>query len=360
MAATPKKRGGIESRMGRPATGALSSFPQRLKDKIKSLRRDNEGWGAISILVELEEEYDWPKADLPGEDSVHRFLKEEGFIGARVPRGTLPVGSCKPPKQLHEQWEMDAEGANRSEGLGHHSMINVKDSLSKKYCMAFPVAVANGNTQPSTVHYKWCLRLAFGESGLPQCIQVDTDSVFIENSGRSPFPSRLHLWLLALGVELCFIDRPPPAKNAMVERSHQTINGQAVKGKLYDSWGQFFKNCNKRRKQMNEKYPSRTLGKRAPLQAFPKAVHSGRHYTVGQEHRLLKLSRIYAFLEKGEWHRKVSSNKCVRLGGQSYYLKEATPKSMVSITFCNKTKMLVFRNVNELEFAQLPIKNISK
>ena len=70
--------------------------------------------------------------------------------------------------------------------------------------MTFPVAVKNKNSQPSTIHYKWTLRLAFIESGLPQSIQVDKDSVFIENSSKSPFPSRMHLWLLGLGHRVMF------------------------------------------------------------------------------------------------------------------------------------------------------------
>lgn len=78
----------------------------------------------------------------------------------------------------------------------------MKDGLSKKHCMAFPVSVKNQSSLPATVHHKWAFRLAFTESGLPQGVQVDKNCVFIENNSRSPFPSRLHLWLTALGVGL--------------------------------------------------------------------------------------------------------------------------------------------------------------
>lgn len=346
--------------MGRPAKGALSTYPAELRTQVKALREDNQGWGPISILVELLEEYNYSPSQLPGEATVHRYLKEAGFIPEREPKGILPVSKCKAPKRVHEQWQMDAEGATRVGDLGYHSMINVKDGRSKKYCMAFPVKVKNSNTQPSTDHYKWCLRLAFEESGLPRRIQVDKDSVFIENANKSPFPSRLHLWLLALGVEMCIIDRPPPANNAMVERSHQTLYNQAIKGKQYKSWRQFFTNCNKRRMRLNEKYPSRTLGKKAPLQAFPKALHSTRQYAISGESELLNLNKIYSFLAKGKWYRKVSSTKGVTLGGQRYQLKDATPGSTATIVFHRRTQKLIFRDVNELEIARLPIKNISK
>lgn len=360
MAATAKKRGPIDSLMGRPCIRCLGTYPQDLRNKIKAYRALNQGWGAISILVELEEEHDYSKSELPSVNSVHRFLRQEGFINPREPSEPLLATDCKKARHVHELWEMDAQGATQVFGIGYQSMINIKDSLSKKYCMAFPVGVKNQSSQPSTVHYKWALRLAFIESGLPQTIQVDKDSVFMENSSKSPFPSRIHLWLVGLGIELCFIDRPPPAKNATVERAHQTLEGQVIKGKHYECWSEFFGNCNKRRNRLNEKYPSRSLNKQAPLQAFPQAVHSGRPYSIPKEHRLFNLNRIYTFLAKGKWHRKVSSNKGVHLGGQRYHVKNASPKTTVNITFCEHTKQLIFRHVNELELARHPLKNFSK
>ncbi len=360
MAATSKKRGNAESEMGRPYKGVLGGYPPELVDQIKSLRKANEGWGAISILVELEEEYSYSKSDLPSQASVNRYLKQEGFIKPYEPKGILPVNPCKKPRAVHELWEVDAQGATKVSGIGYQAMINMKDGQSKKHCMAFPVAVKNQSSQPATVHYKWAFRLAFTESGLPQIIQVDKDSVFIENTSKSPYPGRLHLWLLALDVELCFINVPPPAKQAMVERSHQTIEKQVIQGKHYDDWQQFFKNTTKRRKRLNEKFPNRMLDKKAPLQVYPEAAHSTRPYSVKQEYKLLNLNRIYTFLSKAKWYRKTSSGKMVSLGAQRYYLKNAVPKSQVQITFCKQTRLLIFRDVKEQELAQLPVKGLSK
>lgn len=345
--------------MGRPFLGALVTYPKPLVDKIKDLRQKNEGWGSITILLELELEYGYAKSELPCSDSVRRYLKQEGFMKPIEPKGILPSSPYKAPKEVHELWEMDAQGAIKVSGVGYQATINMKDSLSKKYCIAFPVAVKNSNSQPSTVHYKWAFRLAFAESGRPKVVQVDKDSVFIENSSKSPYPSRLHLWLLALGIDLCFITVPPPKKQAMVERSHQTIERQAMRGKHFEYWQQLFKNVTKRRKRLNEKYPSRSLGRKAPLEAYPDAIHSGRLYSVNKEHKLLDLNQVYNFLSEGKWYRIVSKAKMVSLGAKIYYLKGAIPKSQVQITFKKKTKQLIFRDVNELEVAQLPIKGIT-
>lgn len=345
--------------MGRPAKGALSTYSPELRKRIKYLRGDNEGWGAISILVELELEGYAPD-DLPSPGAVHRFLVEQGYIKYREPREPLPA---KPPikrsRYCHQKWEMDAKGTVKVEGIRPQALIDIKDDFSKKYCMCFPVDVASTSTQPSTRHYKWALRLAFIESGMPKNIQVDKDSVFIENASKSPFPSKLHLWLLALGIHLQFIKKPPPEQNNIVERSHLTLFNQALKRKKYPHWRALFDRINYRRKVLNENYPSRTLGKKAPLQLYPQAAHSKRPYSIKKEKQLLDMSKIYRFLAKGKWHRKVAQNKCVYLGRQHYYLNHATPGMMLTIKFSSRTKQLIFYDVNELEFARKSIKGIS-
>jgi len=250
--------------------------------------------------------------------------------------------------QFHDLWEMDAQGTIAVNELGYVSMINIKDTKSKAYCMSFPVQVKRKMSQPKTAHYYWALRLAFEEFGLPKAIQVDKDSVFIDNTSSSPYPSRLHLFLTGLGIQLCFINVSPPAKQAMVERSHQTIDRQVTKGQSFKTWWTLFKKTNERRKVMNEIYPSRSLGKRAPLQLNPKAKHSGKAYSVETEAQLFEMKRVYRYLAKCTWFRKVSKVKTISLDRKVYYLKNAKPESQIQIKFCNRSKKLIFRDAKEL------------
>jgi hypothetical protein len=330
-----------------------------LSQTIKRLRKDNPGWGALTLLMELEAEFGYAKTRLPKASSVNRLLKQGGFIKSGEPVGTLPSQPCEKPKAVHQVWEMDAQGAIEVNNIGFQATINMKDGLSKKHCVAFPVAVSNQSTQPATRHYKWAFRLAFTESGMPQSVQVDKDSVFIENTSRSPFPSRLHLWLTALGVGLCFIEKPPPAQQAMVERSHQTMEKQTAREQPFEHWQAFFQHNQKRRERMNEKFPSRSHQGKAPLQAFPQAAHSGRHYSVQQEHLLLDVQRIYTLLSKGKWFRVVSSARMISLGGQRYYLRHAVPKSQLEVSFCMHSNLLIFRDDKELVLDRLPLKGLS-
>lgn len=355
-----KKRGLLEPLRGRPRQGFLSSYPKELRDLIYQLREYHGGWGAITILLELEQEYGYKRTELPSEKSVNNFLREKGLIADRIPRGSIPDGNCPNPiKHFHDLWEMDAQGTIFVKGIGYHSMINIKDSKSRAYCMSFPARSNGKMSQPKTIHYYWALRLAFEEFGLPKAIQVDKDSVFIDNTSKSPFSSSIHLFLIGLGIELCFINVSPPLKQAMVERSHQTMDGQVTKGQQYDNWQQLFRNTNKRRKRMNDQYPSRSLGKKAPLQVFPKARHSNRPYCVEKEEELMDFKRVYKYLTKCVWYRKISKVKTISLDSSIYYLKNAKPETQIQIKFCNRSKKLIFRDAKELIVAKIPFKNFS-
>jgi len=45
--------------------------------------------------------------------------------------------------------------------------------------------------------------------GMPKRLSLDHDTVFFDNTSPSPFPIRLHLWLLGLGIEVVFTRAPP-------------------------------------------------------------------------------------------------------------------------------------------------------
>lgn len=355
-----KKNGNMLSQIGRPVIGSLANYSAKLRSRIKAFRANNAGWGPISIRIELAEQYGYLPSDLPSDTSIYRYLKQEGFIKEKEPSHPMPTSSCPRARSCHQKWEMDAMGTLEVKGISNQSLIDIKDVFSKLYCMSFPVAVKNRNTQPAMIHYKWALRLAFTEVGRPKVIQVDKDSVFIDNNTKSPFPKKIHLWLLALGIEFCFIEHAPPVQNSMIERSHQTFFRQAIKGKNYATWKAFFKRLQQRRKRLNEKYPSRTLGRKAPLQCYPQAKHSGRLYSIEQESQLLDLKRVYTFLAKGKWYRLVGkSTKSVYLGGHVYYVKKVPKNRNITITFCNRSKKLLFHDVNELLLAKHPIKGIT-
>lgn len=347
--------------MGRPRQGALSSYPAALVKQLRQLREQYPGWGAQTLLVELNQEYGYSCSELPSLASVNRYLREQDLMPKREPGSQLPKSKrCDDrARRPHDVWQLDAQGPVLVDGVGYIAMINIKDVKSKVHCMAFPAPVANVYSQPSQEYYYWALRLAFELRGLPKVLQVDKDSVFRDNSSKSPFPRRPHLWLLGLGVDLCFIRKPPPEENSMVERAHQTMHRQVLMGQSFDCWKRLFQFCFKRLDRINHHLPNRMLKKQAPLQAFPKAAHSGRAYEVAQEKDLIDLKRVHRYLAQGKWFRLVSKDKTLSIGNQVYYLKEAVRNTQAQVQFCNRAKKLIFRDANELVVAKAPVKDLS-
>ena len=81
-----------------------------------------------------------------------------------------------------------------------------------------------------TADYLLVLRLTFVNWGLPQQLRVDRDSVDRDNTSKSPFPTRLHLFLLGLGIELA-IGASAPATQAGDHRTHPSDLGLAGAGR---------------------------------------------------------------------------------------------------------------------------------
>src|SRR5215467_14045624 len=69
-----------------------------------------------------------------------------------------------------------------------------------------------------------------------------------------------------------------PTDHAIVERTHQTMTAQALLGQTYSSHTDLWTDLDERREVLNHHLPSRALSHKAPLQAYPQAIHSGRIY----------------------------------------------------------------------------------
>src|SRR6266536_3425185 len=68
-------RNGLTSKMGRPASGPMSTFPSALRDAILQLRRAPPGWGPDTIVAELHGDERWQDTPLPSRSRIAAFLK---------------------------------------------------------------------------------------------------------------------------------------------------------------------------------------------------------------------------------------------------------------------------------------------
>ncbi len=137
------------------------------------------------------------------------------------------------------------------------------------------------------------LRRAFLTTGLPRRISLDHGMVFYDNTSPSPFPTRLHLWLLALGIDVCFTRKRCPTDHAKIERTHQTMTLQALLGQRWPDQTALWVGLDARRAMLNQHITSWVLQGHAPLQAYPEAAHSGRFYRPEWEAEMLDLARVF-------------------------------------------------------------------
>jgi hypothetical protein len=293
--------------------------------------------------------------------SIARFLKEEELTRPYERHSELPRSTQDAPQAPHEEWEMDARGQENVPEVGVVTLINLNDRCSRTRLLSYPCWLGSQHVErlPATEDYQLVLRLAFAEWGLPDRIATDRDSVFYDNTSTSPFPTRMHLWLLALGILLVF-GRPGRATDqGMTERSHQLWAQQVLVGHSFANWEALYWSLRQRRDFLNHHLPCATLGEVPPLVAYPEAKTPRRLYRPEWEAELLDLSRIYAYLAEGRWFRLVSTAGTVSLGNQVYGLGRAWAKQQVEITFDASEQLLVFLSADGEPIKRLAIQGIT-
>jgi transposase len=350
-------RSSLVSRMGRPATGALGQFPLELRDAVREMRTGNPGWGPLTLLTELGADEYFKHFKLPSRSRIAVFLNEKGFTGKYERHTQLPQPQARTPHRAHEEWEMDAKGVMKIAGLGCVSIINISDLFSRLKVDSFPCL---NRSHPNTFDYQLVLRRAFLRYGLPERISLDRDSVFYDNTCASPYPAILHLWLVALGIEVRFIEKPPPEEHSVIERSHQTVTQQAVTGQVFAEGLAFQHHLSDRLAFLNQRYPSRSLGGQAPLQAHPEAHHSGRPYRPEWEEALLDMQRVYAYLAQGRWFRRTSSLGQFSLGAHRYGVGKRLGDQTLEITFDPQTCELKCLSEDGCQEIRLPARGLTK
>ena len=328
---------GLTSRRGRPTSGALSSFSPAMRASIERMRREHPGWGAATIQVELQRLPLWADQKLPSRARIAACLHERGFTRRYQKHRDLPPAPSGTPGTPHHEWQLDAQGATEVAGVGTVVLVNVADVVSRLKIESYPHLTS---TQPTIADYQLVLRRAFSEYGLPERLSFDHGSAFYDNTTPSPFPTRLHLWLLALGVEVVFSRVRTPTDHALIERTHQTMTAQALLGQSWADHRSLWTGLDQRREVLNTLLPARALGQ-PPLLAFPCACHSGRPYRVEWEEDLLDVQRVGAYLARGQWFRLANCHGEWSLGHQRYRLGLNAAQREIAITFDPQTWELV-------------------
>ena len=350
-------RSGLSSQIGRPATGALGQFPAEIVDEILHMREAHPGWGPVTILVELKKDTRFVGLRPPSRARIAAYLKQKGKVKKYERHQELPAPVPSPIQRPHQEWEVDAQGKLAVAGLGSASIVNILDVFSHMKIDSLPcLRTTHANTQD----YQLLLRRAFVAYGLPEQISFDHDSVFYDNQTASPFPTLLHLWLVALGIGVRFIHKTPPLEHARIERHHQTMTQQALVGQTFANQADLQKALTGRVLFLNTDYPSRSLHGQPPLSAFPQARQSPRPYRLEWERECLDMQWVYDYLAQGRWFRLTSSVGMFSLGSQRYNAGSRLARQTLEITFDPQTCEIVCLPEKAAQPFRLAAKGLSK
>jgi transposase InsO family protein len=335
----------------------VSTFPKEVKEAILHLRKLHPGWGPATLLVALKMDAYWCDRPLPSRAQIAKLLKQAGLTRRYQPHHDL----IQPPRtQLtspHQEWQMDAQGIMRVEGVGKVSLISIVDVVSRLKAESYP---SLETTNPALSDYQLSLRRAFLTYGLPETLTLDHGTVFYDNTTPSPFPTRLHVWLLALGIQVRFTRKRCPTDHAIIERIHQTMTAQALLGQTYASHADLWAGLDERRAVLNQHLPSRALAHKAPLEAYPHAKHSGRMYRPEWEENLLSLERVWTYLRACRWFRRIRTNGFFCLGGYSYYLGKQVTHLGVAVRFDAESLAFHCQLEGSEEIVEVPTQGLSK
>jgi hypothetical protein len=241
------------------------------------------------------------------------------------------------------------------------ALIDLVDRFSRVKVLSYPCYLGAKRVEryPNQADYQVVLRLAFQHWGLPDCLAVDRDAVYRENTCASPFPTRLHLWLLGLGVQLQCGPPGRPTERGRVERSHQLWTDQVLIGATFSDWWQLWHTLRERRDFLNRCLPCRTTGNQPPLLACPAAAYPRRPYHVHYEADLFNLARVDVFLATQRWSRRANNLGCITLGARSYCPGVTWAEHDVEITFEPEQRQLVFHDLQAQTVSRRPIKALT-
>jgi hypothetical protein len=245
----------------------------------------------------------------------------------------------------------------RVEGVGKVSLISIVDVVSRLKAESYP---SLETTNPALADYQLSLRRAFLTYGLPDALTLVHGTVFYDNTTPSPFPTRLHLWLLALGVQVRFTRKRCPTDHAIIERTHQTMTAQGLLGQTYPSPAALWTSLDERREVLNHHLPSRTFSHKPSLEAYPEAFHSGRPYRPEWEEELLSLEKVCTYLAEAPMVPWRALQWVFGEGASQYYLGKRFARASCRLRFDPEAMTLICLPEGCEETIRLPIQGITK
>lgn len=337
----------LASFYGRPETGPLAGFDPLIRYVALRLKRQHPKWGAEYILKKMGEKPSLQGNSLPSATTIWRYWRS--FGDRLFPKRDPSKSEISPSPKPHGVWQMDAKESMHIPGVGLVSFNQARDEYGRVTVMhrvhAEPERARQLARLTSETAFQDC-RIAFTQWGMPDAIQTDRDTIYVD-SGRSPFPNRIVLWWVGLGIEHRLIPRRTPKRNGTVERSHRTLKERTLDNQSFSSAEKLQEKVDADWYELNHECPSRARGchGKPPLVAHPELLTSLRPYRPEWELELFDIQRVDVYLSKFTWTRTCTSVGQLRMRKIRYSLGYAWAYQDVSVTFDPEHRQFVFTQI---------------
>jgi hypothetical protein len=342
------RRGGLAALVttfGRPATGPMSGFDPLVRYVALRFKRQHRTWGAVYVVKKMGEHPSLKGKKLPSPTVVWRYWRSFGdrLFPKRHPAQTKRA----PASVVHGVWQMDAKESVPIDGVGVVTFNQARDEFGRATVM-HRIHPAQRPEQRivklTTAQVQQDCRVAFTQWGMPDAVQTDQASIFVDDDA-TPFPTQLTLWWIGLGIEHHLVSSP--MRNGCIERGHRTLDERTLIDQRFEDADELQGQVDADWYELNAECPSRAKGcnGQPPLVAHPELLVPRRPYRPEWEPDLFDLKRVDDYLATQTWIRKVSARGQVSLGSQRYGLGKAWAGQTVSIRFDPEQRQFVFTHV---------------
>jgi hypothetical protein len=342
------RQGGLASLVttfGRPATGSMSTFHPLVRYVALRLKCQHKTWGAAYVVKKMGERPSLQGKKLPSPTTVWRYWRS---FGDRLFPKRHPAQPQQPSAGVaHGVWQMDSKESVPVAGIGTVTFNQARDEFGRATVM-HRIHPAEHPEQRivklTTTQVQQDCRVAFAEWGLPDAIQTDQASIFVD-ADPTPFPAQLTLWWVGLGIEHRLISSPK--RNGCIERGHRTLNERTLVDQHFDDAEKLQAQIDADWYELNAECASRAKGchGQPPLLAHPELLAPRRPYGPEWELDLFDLSRVDEYLATHTWIRRVSEVGQVSLGGHRYGLGVAWAGQTVVVDFDAEQRQFVFTQI---------------
>lgn len=167
--------------------------------------------------------------------------------------------------------------------------------------------------------------------------------------------SPLNLCLRAYGIRVKLNPPRSPRKNAKVERNQGTTARWADPAQCED-YLDLQEKLNQAILDQRENYPTRTCKNKTRAEQFPELFAKCKQFHVED----FDLNRVFEFLAKGSWQRKISRDGATDMFGKTYQVGHRHKHKLVTVTFDIESRSWIFKDERGNFLNKLSAENLSE